>query len=134
MSYTNAPIIDLLIQVKNAYMARKTSLEGIMYSTFKEKVCSLLKKTKFIKEYEVITDGNKKSLHIQLIESSQMNEVVPMIKIFSKPSRKYYVSHSEIKGVAWGKGIGLISTDKGLMFTHEAKAKKLGGELIAEIY
>lgn len=134
MSYTSAPIIDLLIQVKNAYMARNTKIDNIVASNFKLKVCELLKKAKFIKDFNVTTDGNKKTLHIELMQSSNMNEIVPNIKLFSKPSRKMYVWFEDIKGVAGGKGIGLISTDKGLMFTHEAKALKIGGELIAEIY
>jgi ribosomal protein S8 len=36
--------------------------------------------------------------------------------------------------VAGGKGIGIISTNKWLLPAHVAKEKKLGGELIAEIY
>lgn len=134
MSYTNAPIIDLLIQIKNAYMARKRHLVWITASNFKVKVLELLKKARFISNFAVVTDGNKKSIEVDLLDSSVMNEVVPMIKLFSKPSRRHYVGYEEIKWVAGGKGIGLISTDKGLMFAHEAKAKKLGGELIAEIY
>ncbi len=134
MSYTSAPIIDLLMQIKNAYMARKYHIDNIVYSNFKVKTLELLKKAKFVADFNVITDGNKKTLQIDLVESTTMGEVVPFIKLFSKPSRRYYVWYEEIKWVAWGKGIGLISTDKGLMFSHEAKAMKLGGELIAEIY
>lgn len=134
MSYTNAPIIDLLIQIKNAYLARKLRIEGVVASDFKVKVLELLKKAKFIADFRVITEGNKKSIEVDLLDSSNMNEVVPQVKLFSKPSRRYYVGYEEIKWVAWGKGIGLISTDKGLMFAHEAKAKKLWWELIAELY
>lgn len=134
MSYTSAPIIDLLIQIKNAYMARKTHLTGIVASNFKLKVCELLKKAKFILDFSVHSEWNKKTLSIDLLHSSLMNEVVPEIKLFSKPSRKYYIPYEEIKWVAWGKWVGLISTNKGLMFTHEAKELKLWWELIAEIY
>ncbi len=134
MSYTSAPIIDLLIQIKNAYMARKYHLWNIVASNFKTKVCELLQKAKFIKHFEVVSEGNKKTLEIDLIDSTNMNEVVPEIKIYSKPSRRYYVWFEDIKWVAWGRWIGLISTDKWLMFTHEAKAQKIGWELIAEIF
>jgi small subunit ribosomal protein S8 len=59
---------------------------------------------------------------------------VPVVKFYSKPSRPWYVSYKDLKSVASGRGIGLISTSEGLMPTHVAKQKKLGGELIAEIY
>ncbi len=134
MSYTWAPIIDLLIQIKNAYMARKSHIGNITSSNFKLKVCELLKRAKFIADFSVVSDGNKKTLEIELLQSSLMNEVVPQIKLFSKPSRRLYTGYEDIKGVAGGRGIWLISTDKWLMFTHEAKAQKLWWELIAEIY
>lgn len=134
MSYTSAPVIDLLIQIKNAYMVRKTRIDNVMYSTFKATVCQLLQRAKFIHSFEIIQDGNKKSLQIELLQTTNMNEAVPNIKLFSKPSRRYYVGYEEIQWVAWGKWIGIISTDKGLMFTHEAKAQKLWWELIAEMF
>ncbi|HCB51835.1 TPA: 30S ribosomal protein S8 [Patescibacteria group bacterium] len=59
---------------------------------------------------------------------------IPNVKFFSKPSRAWYVRYKDIHSVAGGKGIGIISTNQGLMASHEAKQKKLGGELIAEIY
>ena len=134
MSYTSAPIIDLLIQIKNSYLARKATITGIIPSKFKLEVCKLLQKAKFIKDFDVTTEGNKKTLTINLINSTNMAELVPNIKLFSKPSRKHYIGYEDIKGVAGGKGVGIISTNKGLMFAHEAKVQKLGGELIAEIY
>ena len=57
-----------------------------------------------------------------------------MIKFYSKPSRKLYVSYKDLHKVAGGLGIGIISTSKGLMTTKEAKKQKIGGELIFEIY
>ena len=56
MSYTNAPIHDLLIRIKNAYMARKTTVDGVVFSKFKVEVLSLLKEYHFIKDFEVVED------------------------------------------------------------------------------
>jgi ribosomal protein S8 len=56
MSYTGAPVIDLLIQIKNAYLARKLHIDNIMPSKFKTNVCVLLKKAKFIKDFEITED------------------------------------------------------------------------------
>lgn len=54
MTYVNAPIHDLLIRIKNAYMARKTKLVGIPFSTFKVSVLNLLKQYGFVKDYLVV--------------------------------------------------------------------------------
>lgn len=134
MSFVNAPIHDLLIRIKNAYMARRTTLEWIVYSKFKTSVLDLLKSYKFIVSYDVVEQGSKKSIVIHLKEVKDEVNDIPVIKFFSRPSRRWYVSYKEIKPVAAGRGIGILSTSQGLLPTHVAKQKKIGGELIAEIY
>jgi len=71
---------------------------------------------------------------VDLRVTGERMEDVPEVRFYSVPSRRRYVGRKEIKPVAAGRGIGIISTNKGLMASHEAKKKKLGGELIAEIY
>ncbi|MEF2175742.1 MAG: 30S ribosomal protein S8 [Candidatus Absconditabacteria bacterium] len=135
MSITNAPIHDLLIRIKNAYLARRETVKDVIYSSFKKEVLDLLKRYNYILDYTIISqENNKKFLSIKLKEVVDPVNDIPVIKFVSKPSRRMYVGYELIKSVAGGRGIGIISTNKGLMATHEAKAKKLGGELIAEIY
>ena len=129
-----APAQDLLVRVKNAYMARKNTVTGIVHSNFLESIVSLLKKYKFVKNYTVDQDGNKKFLNIVLHDVVDPVQDIPVIRLYSKPSRRWYVSYKDIKPVAWWAGIGIISTSKGLLPTHVAKQLKIGGELIAEIY
>jgi len=134
MSFVNAPIHDLLIRIKNAYMARRTHVDGIVYSNFKVNVLQLLKQYGFILSYEEVTEGNKKSINVTLKEVEDEINDIPVIKFYSRPSRRWYISYKEIKSVAAGRGIGIMSTSQGLLPSHVAKEKKIGGELIAEIY
>jgi len=134
MTYVNAPIHDLLIRIKNAYMARKTSVDSVPFSNFKVKILELLRQYEFIKNFEITEEGKKKYMNITLKKVVNPVNDVPNIKFFSKPSRPWYVSYKNITLVAGGKGIGIISTNQWLMPAHVAKQKKLWGELIAEIY
>ncbi|MFA7298727.1 MAG: 30S ribosomal protein S8 [Candidatus Absconditabacterales bacterium] len=134
MTYINAPIHDLLIRIKNAYMARKTSVEDVPFSNFKVQILELLKQYRFVQKFDIKEEGVKKFINITLKRVIDPVNDVPNIKFFSKPSRPWYVSYKNITLVAGGKGIGIISTNQGLMPSHVAKEKKLGGELIAEIY
>lgn len=107
-----APAQDLLIRVKNAYMARKNTVTDIVHSNFLESMVVLLKKYKFIKNYTIDVDGNKKFLNLQLHDVVDPVQDVPVIRLFSKPSRRWYVSYKDIRPVAGGAGIGIISTNK----------------------
>lgn len=134
MSLVNAPIHDLLIRIKNAYMARRHNVDGVVYSKFKVQVLDLLKRFRFVSEYRTVELDGKKFLSIDLHVTGNLNEDIPVVKFFSKPSRRWYVGWKEIKSVAGGKWIGIISTSQWLMAAHEARKKQIGGELIAEIY
>jgi len=134
MGYVNAPIHDLLIRIKNAYMARKTKVDNVIYSKFKEKILDLLQQYRFIKSYKVEEIEEKKYLVIRLNSVKDATNDIPNIKFYSKPSRPWYVGYKQIKSVASWKGIGIISTNQWLMPAHVAKVKKIWGELIAEIY
>lgn len=136
MTYVNAPIHDLLIRIKNAYMARKTAVEGVVFSTFKVDILTLLKQYGFINDFKIIEskDSPKKMIEISLKKVINPVNDIPNVKFFSKPSRPWYVGYKDLKLVAGGKGIGIISTNQGLMATHVAHQKKIWGELIAEIY
>lgn len=115
-------------------MARRTTLEWVTYSGFKVNVLELLKSYKFINSYEVVSQGVKKTITISLKQVKNEVNDIPVIKFFSKPSRRWYVSYKDIKPVAAWRGIGILSTSQGLLPSHVAKQKKIGGELIAEIY
>ena len=56
------------------------------------------------------------------------------MKIISKPSRRIYIKAEEIRPVHSGYGLAVISTSQGVMNSKDAKKRKLGGELICEIW
>ena len=134
MSYVNAPVHDLLIRIKNAYMARRTTLDGVVYSKFKANILDLLKQYGFVKDFSIQGTDSKKEISIELKKVVNPVNDIPSVKFYSRPSRPWYVGYKDLKSVAGGKGLGIISTNQGLLPVHVAKQKKLGGELIAEIY
>ena len=95
-----APTQDLLIRIKNAYMSRKTIVDNVVHSKFLESIVDLLKKYKFVREYNVIEDGNKKFLKIFLHDVVDPVQDIPVVRLFSKPSRRWYVSYKDLRPVA----------------------------------
>ena len=120
-------IIDLVIRIKNGYMARKPVIES-PHSKYKEAILKKLVSLKFIEDYSI--EGKiKKNIKISL-SYEEGNPAITDVKIYSKPGMRFYISYKNLKPVLSGFGYSVLSTSKGIMTDREAKKAKLGGELL----
>lgn len=127
------PIADLLIQIKNGYLAGKKNI-SLPHSTLRQALLELLKDNGYIgKTHITIINKSKKAIEVELIYINKKPKLTHTERI-SKPSRKVYVSRKNIPNVLGGMGIAIISTPKGLMTGSQAKKMGLGGELICKIW
>ncbi|MCK9186174.1 30S ribosomal protein S8 [Candidatus Gracilibacteria bacterium] len=123
------PIADLLTRIRNALNAHHETT-SVPYSKMKESILGILKDKKFIEGYEIQEEGKMKVIEIELKDGK--DELI--LKRISKPGQRLYVKTEELQSIKNGLGIQIISTSQGLMSGSEAKKKKLGGELICEVY
>jgi len=126
------PITDMLNQIKNAEAVGKTEVL-IPLSKLKNEIAEILFKENFVGEVKKATKGKIKSLKITL----RYNNEVPAIAGFkrvSKPGQRIYEGFSEIRKVHGGYGISIVSTSKGLMTNKDARYKKVGGEIICQVW
>ncbi|MFC1612384.1 30S ribosomal protein S8 [Patescibacteria group bacterium] len=125
------PISDMLIRIKNAYMAGKRDV--IMPSSkVKFNIAKILKENAFIGEIKESGD-KKKELKIELLYKDK-KPAIEEVKRISKPGRRIYAGTKELPIVLSGYGIAILSTSKGIMTNKEAKKLKVGGEVICEVY
>lgn len=124
-------INDLIIRIKNGYLARKNNVTS-PYSKFKEAVLKKLQELKFIRSYELDKE-NFNQITIELLYYENQPAMTD-VRIFSKPGSRYYVSYRDLKPVMSGFGFSIISTPSGIVSNKEARAKKLGGELLFNIW
>ena len=122
------PIANMLVSIKNGYMAKKLKV-SIPYSKFKFEIAKVLEKENVLGKVE------KKSSEIimELLYSHQKPRISE-IKRISKSGLRIYAKSKNIKRVRGGRGLTLISTSKGIMTDTQAKSKKLGGEVICQIW
>lgn len=126
------PIADMLTQIRNAIMVNKAEVR-LPHSVLKEKVAKILKTSGFLQDISTDKEDDRKYLIISINEADHP-AVITEINRLSRPGRRTYVASKKIPIVKRGRGIVVVSTSKGLMTGQEAKAKKLGGELICEVY
>jgi small subunit ribosomal protein S8 len=134
------PITDMLNRIRNASAVSHETV-SIPFSNIKYKIAKILEEQKLIQELEKKGRKTKKVFEIILkydnVEKHGKIEKIPCIsglKRISKPGQRIYKRSNEIRKVQDGYGIAIISTPKGLMTNKEAKKKKLGGEIVCEIW
>lgn len=124
------PVGELLIRVKNAYLARHESVK-MPYSSFVEGMAKLLVENGFVDKVEA---EDKKILEISL-KYKKRRPVLTEVKQISKPGRRRYCGTNELaKFRQNGRSLVILSTSRGLMSLKEAKEKKIGGELLCEVW
>jgi len=125
---------NMVSSIKNASMAKKNAVE-IPYSIECEKVAQILKKRGFLNEVKLFKPekSHEKMIHLGLSEVDGAYVVTDARRV-SKPGRRIYKGYKELKP-SWGRfGLLVVSTPKGIMDSVEARKKKLGGEVLCEIF
>ena len=123
------PIADMLTRIRNAIAVQKTEV-SLPHSSVKESVAKILKVNGYISDITVKKDGFRKEMTISLTDQVKIND----LSRISKPGRRVYAKVKDIPVVKQGRGIVIVSTSQGVMDGQEAKDKKLGGEILCQVY
>ncbi len=126
------PIADMLTRIRNAGMARQRRVD-MPVSKLKTEIARLLKDNAYIHDYKLLDDGKHGVLRLYL-KYYQEKPIIRELKRVSKPGLRRYVGVEEIPRVRNGLGMAVISTSRGVMTDREARAAKIGGELLAIVY
>ena len=129
---TTDPIADMLTRIRNANQ-QKPETVSIPYSNLKNDLANILKNEGFVTDFVVNEEGNHKNIVITLKYKGN-ERVITGLKRVSKPGLRQYAKVNEIPKVLNGLGIVVLSTSQGLMTDKEARAKNIGGEVLAYIW
>lgn len=126
-------IADMLTRIRNALIAKHDSVE-IPASTMKKAIAQILVDEGYIKSFEIIADGEKKTIRIQLKYGQNKQRVIVGIKRISRPGLRVYARKDEMPKVLGGLGIAIVSTSRGVMTDREARKQGVGGEVLAYVW
>lgn len=126
-------IADMLTRIRNALIAKHESVE-IPASTMKKAIAQILVDEGYIKSFDVIADGEKKTIRIQLKYGANKQRVIVGIKRISRPGLRVYARKDEMPKVLGGLGIAIVSTSRGVMTDREARKQGVGGEVLAYVW
>lgn len=126
------PIADMLTRVRNAIQARHETVE-MPASKEKAEIAKILKEEGFITDFAVAGDV-KKTITVTLKYGPNNEKVISGLKRISTPGLRVYAKADKLPRVLNGLGIAIISTSHGLMTDKDARAKNVGGEVVAYVW
>jgi len=132
MSMTD-PIADLLTRIRNGLNVGKRWVD-IPSSIEKKRIVYILKEEKYIEDFILIDDKNRKQIRVFLKYDYQGKPVISVIERVSKPGLRVYKGKKELPRVLDGLGISIMSTSKGVISNKMAKKFGVGGEVICNVW
>lgn len=127
------PIADLATRIRNALRNRSAETKA-PHSRVKAAVCEVLKREGYISDFTVESVDGFPVLRIRLKYGPDGEQVLQSIQRVSKPGRRVYRAWRDHAAVRRGLGITVLTTNAGILSDREARAKRIGGEALLEVY
>ena len=128
------PIADMLTRIRNAITAKHDTVD-VPSSKMKLSIAQILLDEGYIKKFDIIEDGNFKTIHITLKYGEDKNEkIISGIKRISKPGLRVYAGKEDLPKVLGGLCIAIISTNQGVITDKKARELQVGGEVLAFVW
>jgi small subunit ribosomal protein S8 len=126
------PIADMIIRVKNAFMANKAEV-SIPHSKLKEAIAKILEAEGYVESFEVEQTVPQKTINVKLKYVGKIPAITE-VRRMSKPGRRVYATVQDIPRALGGYGVTIVSTSKGVVTDSEARKMNIGGELLCQIW
>ena len=128
------PIADMLTRIRNANTAKHDTVD-VPASKMKLAIADILLNEGYIAKYDIVEDGNFKTIRITLKYGADKNEkVISGLKRISKPGLRVYANSEELPRVLGGLGTAIISTNQGVITDKEARKLQIGGEVLCFVW
>lgn len=127
------PISDMLTRIRNAAAVGHDAVT-MPSSKMKEAVARILTDEGFIDRYDVSDAGPGKALTLSIRYADRRKPVIQGLRRVSKPGHRVYRGAKELPRVQGGLGVAVVSTSQGLLPDREARRRRLGGEIVCEVW
>ncbi len=127
------PIADLLTRIRNGARAHLTTVD-VPHSTIKVEIVKILEAEGFITGHEISNETKFPTIKVQMRYDNKRKSLINHIARVSKPGLRVYKQVAELKPIRSGLTTQIVSTSAGLMTDREARRRKMGGEVICEVY
>ncbi|MDD5710545.1 MAG: 30S ribosomal protein S8 [Candidatus Colwellbacteria bacterium] len=124
---------DTLIRIQNGFMRGKSRVK-VPYSQLDFSILELLTGMGYLEAVQRKGRGTKRIIDVKLKYHSDKSPALSKIKFVSRPSRPMYTGYLKLKPSHQGYGHFIVSTPQGIMDGMDAKRKKVGGQILFEVW
>ena len=129
----NDPLGDMLTRIRNAQLRRRPKVVSPA-SNLRVRVLDVLAEEGYIRGYTRVDHNNGKSdLEIELKYSNGQPAIREITRV-STPGRRVYRPVADLRAVANGLGVAILSTPKGVMPDWRAREENVGGEVLCNVF
>jgi small subunit ribosomal protein S8 len=129
----NDPIADMLTRLRNAVAVGHERV-SMPSSKLKVNIAQILVDEGYIDRYELSENGHRSHLELVLRYGERRQPAIEGIKRISRPGHRVYRGASDLPRVQGGLGVAVVSTSQGLMPDRDARRRRLGGEILCEVW
>jgi small subunit ribosomal protein S8 len=129
------PIADMLTRIRNGNVAMHDEIV-MPSSKLKEALAAILVREGYISSYRVDGDPGHpgRKLVIQMKYTPERRRTITGIKRVSKPGLRVYTGANDVPRVLGGMGVSILSTNQGLLTDKEARERRVGGEILCQVW
>jgi len=127
------PVADMLTRVRNAVRIDRAHVE-MPTSRLKRALAQVLKEEGYVRDFEELPTRPQPTLRVHLKYGVNGEKVIQNLRRESRPGRRVYRSVDELPRVMGGLGVAIVSTSRGVMSDRQARARKLGGEVLCTVW
>jgi small subunit ribosomal protein S8 len=126
-------IAEFATRIKNASQAKLEKVD-VPSSKIRQGIADVLKEEGFIRNYKVVRDGRQGVMRVYLKYTETGDPLISQIQRASRSGRRLYVRCDKLPKVRSGYGVSILSSNKGIISGKTAVEKKLGGELLLNVW
>ena len=130
---TSDSLSDLFTRLRNGMRAGHDRVD-VPTSRLKESVLAVLEQEGFIASFRKVQDGGRPVLRVGLKYDHEGEPIVAGLERVSRPGRRIYAKADAIPSVLGGLGVAIVSTSQGIVTDKVAREKRLGGEVLCNVW